>query len=345
MLSLMGCVAVMMMNASCVTSRHPVPESDLWLTYHGGEGPGAGKHIMFISADQEYRSEQSMPMMAKILAKHHGFDCTVLYGVNEHGEVDPTLPVYPKKGDEASFKPHHVPGLEYLKSADLVVFFTRLLTLPDEQLDYIVQYLDSGKPFIALRTANHGFKGKLPYKIGDRDEVDFGEMVGGRFMKHHGNWHADSTRGSIDPAAKDHPIVRGVTDIWGPSDVYRTYPEGGSLPEDCTALIWGQPLTGRQPTDPPNKDKEPLPVAWVKEWTTSTGKHARVFHSTMGSGKDLQSAGLRRLIVNAVYWGLGMDEAISENTNVNYVDEYAPLVSGFNYTELGVKPQKPAAYR
>ena len=323
----------------------PVPESPQWLTYAGGEGPGKGKHIVLITADQEYRSEQSMPMMAKILSKYHGFDCTVLFGVNEKGEVDPTSPVYPEKGKEAEFKTHHIPGLEHLASADLVIFFTRLLTLPTAELEQIVSYIDSGKPMIALRTANHGFRSALPYKINGKT-VNFGnDVLGGSFMNHHGNWHADSTRGIIVQAQKDHPILSGVNDIWGTSDVYRTYKEGGSLPEGCTALVWGQPLLGRSHDDAPNPEKEPLPVAWVKTWMTSGGKSARVFHSTMGSGDDLESAGLRRLIVNAAYWGLGMESAISPTRSVECVGAYVPLPSGFDYKELGVVPKLPAAYK
>ena len=324
---------------------HPIPESPKWLTFPGGEGPGKGKHIVLITADQEYRSEQSMPMMAKILSKHHGFDCTVLFGVNEKGEVDPTSPVYPKKGKEAEFKPHNIPGLKHLASADLVVFFTRLLTLPKDQLEHIVSYVDSGKPMIALRTGNHGFRGALPYKI-DGKNVNFGrDVLGGSFMGHHGRWHADSTRGTVVEALKNHPIVAGVTDIWGPSDVYRTYKEGTSLPEDCTALVWGQPLMGRNHDDAPNTKKVPLPVAWFKTWKTSEGKNARVFHSTMGSAKDLQSAGLRRMVINAAYWGMGMEAAISPDSSVDYVGAYKPLASGFNYEKLGVFPKLPAAYK
>jgi hypothetical protein len=324
---------------------HPVPESPKWLIYPGGDGPGKGKHVVLISADQEYRSEQSMPMMAKILSKHHGFDCTVLFGVNEKGEVDPTMPVYPKKGKEDEFKSHDIPGLEHLASADLVIFFTRLLTLPAKQQERIVSYLDSGKPMIALRTANHGFRGPLPYKI-DGERVNFGnDVLGGSFRGHHGRWHADSTRGSIAKEQKNHPIVAGVTDIWGPSDVYRTYKEGTSLPEGCTALVWGQPLMGRQPEDAPNTKKEPLPVAWFKTWKTSEGKSTRVFHSTMGSGKDLESAGLRRLVINATYWGMGLESSISPTSKVDYVAPYKPLASGFNYEKLGVVPKFPAAYK
>ena len=327
------------------TGAHPVPESPKWLTYPGGDGPGQGKHIVLIAADQEYRSEQSMPMLAGILSKHHGFDCTVLFGQNEKGEVDPTMPVYPKKGEEDAFKSHDIPGLEHLASADLVIFLTRLLTLPEEQQEQIVAYLDSGKPIIALRTANHGFRGALPYKI-DGKQVHFGrDILGGTFMGHHGRWHADSTRGTVVEELKDHPIVTGVEDIWGPSDVYRTYKEGTGLPEGCTALVWGQPLVGRKPDDAPNTDKEPLPVAWFKNWKTSHGKLARVFQSTMGSGKDLESAGLRRLIINAAYWGMGIEDEITAERSVDYVGDYQPLASGFNYEKLGVIPKKPAAYK
>ncbi|MSU33071.1 MAG: hypothetical protein EXS25_10545 [Pedosphaera sp.] len=318
-------------------------ENPQWLSYKGKKGPGKGKRIVLIAADQEYRSEQSMPMMAKILSQHHGFECTVLFGVNEKGEVDPTLPVYPEKGKE--FKEHHIPGLEHLASADLVVFFPRLLTLPMKERELIVQYIDSGKPIVSLRTGNHGFHGTLPYKIKGK-QVDWGnDVLGGSFMGHHGNWQADSTRGALVSEQKNHPILSGVSDIWGNSDVYRTYKEGGHLPADCTALVWGQPLTGRNRDDLPNLKLEPLPVAWFKKWQTSSGRLARVFQSTMGSGNDLECEGLRRLIVNAVYWGMKMESSIDPVRSVAIVGKYKPLESGFDYRELGVVPKLPIAYK
>lgn len=319
-------------------------EDAKWLTYEGGEGPGKGKHIVLIAAEQEYRSEQSMPMMAKILSKHHGFDCTVLFGVNREGMVDPTMPIAPEKGQEDAFKHHNIPGLEMLEKADALIFVTRLLTLPDGQLKHIVSYLDSGKPIIALRTSNHGFRSKLPYEI-DGQQVNIGQILGGSFMNHHGNWHQDSTRGDIVPEMKGHPILTGVKDIWGLSDVYRTYKEGESLPEGCTALVYGQPLIGRVQGGASNPEKEPLPVVWTKDWKTSGGKIARVLHSTMGSGEDLRNPGLRRLIVNGIYWGLGMEKEIKPDSSVEFVGEFKPLASGFDYENLGVKPQPVSYYR
>lgn len=325
-------------------AAHPVPESPLWLTYPGGEGPGKGKHVVLIAAEQEYRSEHSMPMLAAMLAKHHGFDCTVLFGVNEAGLVDPTAPVYPEKDKEAEFKPHNIPGLEHLAKADLLIFVARLLTLPDDQLKHLVDYFDSGKPIIGLRTANHGFRSPLPYEI-DGKRVNIGDILGGSFMNHHGNWQRDSTRGDIVPEQKDHPVLKGVKDIWGPTDVYRTFKEGTGLPEGCTALVYGQPLIGREQGGADNPEKEPLPVVWTKGWETRGGKTARVLQSTMGSAKDLQNPGLRRLIANAACWGMGMEDAITADRSVDYAGDYKPLSSGFDYPKLGVVPRPPAAYR
>ncbi len=326
-------------------AEHPVPASPQWLTYSGSKGPGAGKHIILIAADQEYRSEQSMPMLGKILATHHGFDCTVLFGVNDKGQVDPTMAVYPEKGKEDAFQQHSIPGLEHLEKADLVIFFARLLTLPKEQQELIVRYIDSGKPIIGLRTANHGFRDPLPYKIAGK-QVHFGkDILGGAFMNHHGNWQRDSTRGDLVAELTGHPILEGVNEIWGPSDVYRTYKQGEQLPDGCTALVFGQPLIGRQRGGSDNPEKEPLPVAWIKDWTTSDGKTSRVFHCTMGSGKDFESDGLRRLVVNAAYWCVGLEQEVFATRSVEYVDDYRPLASGFDYDNLGVTPQLPQAFK
>ena len=116
--------------------------------------------------------------------------------------------------------------------------------MPEDQRARLHDYFDSGRPIVSFRTANHGFIG-LDYRMGDR-RINFGEEVlGGSFRSHHGRWHQDSTRATVIPESAEHPVVLGVEDVWGPSDVYRTYPEGGALPAGCTPLLMGQPLTGR----------------------------------------------------------------------------------------------------
>lgn len=315
-------------------------EDPRWLSYHGGDGPGRGLHVVLIAGDQEYRSEESLPMLARILATKHGFDCTVLFAQKD-GLVDPTQ----KIRWEDKTVVHDIPGLEQLAHADLAIFFTRLLTLPDAQIRHVLDYLDSGKPVLAIRTANHGFLGNFPYEVGGK-RVRFGEdVLGGAFLEHHGNWHADSTRGLLVEALRDHPILRGVRDLWGPSDVYRTFAKGAALPADCTTLVLGQPLLGRNHDDAPNPEKEALPIAWTKTWTGAAGKAARVFHVTMGSSYDFFCADLRRLVVNAAYWCVGREDRIAAGSDVDYVGRYEPHDCGFDYADLGVAPRPVASFR
>jgi hypothetical protein len=339
-------LAVITVASACVAQTHPVPDSPKWLTYSGASDvdgkdlPGSGKHVVLVSAEQEYRSEQALPMMARMLSTHHGFDCTVLFA-QKNGMVDPTQKTRPD--DKEMF--HDIPGLEHLASADLMILFHRFITLPDEQAAHVMKYLDSGKPIFGIRTANHGFRGDFHYKL-DGKRVRFGEdVLGGSFRGHHGGWHREATRGIVVKANKDHPILRGVTDVFGPSDVYRTYGEDKSLPENCTALLLGQPLVGLNPTDEPNTKKEALPIAWTKSWTGNEGKTARVFQVTMGSARDHQSAGYRRLNTNAIYWCLQLEDQIDANSCVDIVGDYKPLKSGFNYPKLGVVPHPPHHYK
>ena len=115
------------------------------LVYEGTEGPGKGKHIVFIASDHEYKSEEALPELARIMAKHHGFKCTVLFGVDaKTGDIKP--------GNS------YIPGTEALAHADLMVIFTRFQDLPAEQMQPIVDYLNRGGPVIGLRTATHAFK-------------------------------------------------------------------------------------------------------------------------------------------------------------------------------------------
>jgi len=124
----------------------PARAEDPWVVFEGKEGPGQGRHIVFVTGDEEYRSEESMPQLARILAVHHGFKCTVLFAVNrETGEIDPITV-------------DNIPGVEALQTADLMVIFTRFRELPDEQMKYIIDYTDSGKPILGLRTATHAFR-------------------------------------------------------------------------------------------------------------------------------------------------------------------------------------------
>jgi len=302
-----------------------------WVVFQGKQGPGKGKHIVFLVGDEEYRSEDSMPQLAKILAVHHGFKCTVLFAINkETGEIDPeTL--------------DNIPGLKALEKADLMVMFLRFRELPDEQMKRIIDYTNSGKPIVGLRTSTHAFnyvKHKdSPYaKYSFRNkEFDGGygrQVFGETWINHYGHHQRESTRGLIAKDMENHPIVKGIDDIWGESDVYGIT----TLSGDSKPLIMGQVLSGMNPKDKPNPDKKLVPVAWTKTYTGEKGKTSRVFTTTMGHSFDLNSEGFRRLLVNACYWGMEMEDKIPARSKVDFVGKYEPNKIGMGGHKKGLKP-------
>jgi type 1 glutamine amidotransferase len=305
-----------------------------WVVYEGKEGPGLGKHIVLISGDEEYRSEEVMPMLAKILAVRHGFKCTVLFAID------------PKDGTICPTNVANIPGLENLATADLCVLKLRFRELPDTQMKHFVDYVNSGKPIIGLRTATHAFnyaKNKqspfAKYSFNSREwPGGFGQQVlGETWVNHHGNHGVESTRGLMNPDFKDHAILRGTADVWGPTDVYTV----SHLPQDAQVLMWGAVLTGMKPTDPPvtnQKNAPMMPLAWVRSYTGEAGKPARIFTTTMGAAVDFESEGLRRLVVNACYWAVGSENQIPAKANVDSVGEFKPLWFGFGKFKPGVKP-------
>jgi hypothetical protein len=311
--------------------------ADPWVVYKGSGGPGRGKHVVLVSGDEEYRSEEALPQLGKVLARRHGFTCTVLFAVDpKDGTINPNVN-------------DNIPGLEALKKADLLVIFTRFRNLPDEQMKHVVDYVESGRPVVGMRTATHAFnipRGRKYARYsfnwpGKHWTNGFGRQVlGETWVDHHGAHGKESTRGVLAKGARGHPILKGIKDgdVWGPTDVYKVHLP---LPGDSKPLVLGQVLKGMKPTDPPVKGKKNdpmMPIAWVKTYTPSEGKKARVFTTTMGASQDLRSEGLRRLLVNACYWAVGLEGKIPTRSDVALVGRYEPTPFGFGTFKKGVKP-------
>ncbi|MCB1230849.1 MAG: ThuA domain-containing protein, partial [Verrucomicrobiae bacterium] len=311
-----------------------------WQVYDGFSPEGYGRHLVFISGDEEYRSEEALTQLAKIMAVRQGFKCTVLYAQSpdQPGIVNPQVL-------------DNIPGLEALRTADLMVIFTRFRALPDDQMKEIEAYLNSGRPVVGLRTANHGFLfpedskwHRWSWKYHGNNEAwneGFGGLVlGSWFFSHHG-WHGhESTRGVIEKGAEKHEILRGIEpgSVWGATDVYGVKePIPG---EDMQVLLRGEVLEGMEPDSKPlgkgpyekapeyvtqgsNDKNDPMQaLAWTKSYQLPGGREGRVFTTTMGASVDLQSEGTRRLIANGILWCLGMD--IPAKTDVALVGDYQP---------------------
>ncbi|MCP4886338.1 MAG: ThuA domain-containing protein [Planctomycetaceae bacterium] len=310
-----------------------VQGADDWIRYEGKAGPGQGKHLVFLCGDEEYRGEEGLPMLAKILSQRHGFTCTVLFSVDDQGVIDPKA--------QGSLS-----GAEQLDTADAIVMLLRFRNWPDEQASHFVNAFKRGIPVIGLRTSTHAFKypGKGKTSFGDLNR--FGkDVLGEQWVSHWGKHKREATLGVVESTAADHPILNGVGQIFGDSDVYEAYP-----PEDAEILVRGQVLVGMSPDDPPaayakkrrsdgveqDINGPMMPVAWTRTHEHGDGVKNRVFCTTLGAATDLQSEGLRRMIVNSVYWGLKLD--VPKKGDVSYVDPYVPSAYGFGTNRPGIKP-------
>jgi len=295
------------------------------------KGTPNGKHIVFLSGDEEYRSEEGLPMLAKILSQRHGFKCTVLFAIDPDGTIDPN-------------NTKNLPGAEALDSADAIVMLLRFRAWPDDQMKHFADAVERGVPIIGLRTATHAFN------FGGGTYVSFNgfgkRVLGEHWVSHWGRHKVEATRAVIEPANKDNPLLSGVNDIFVTTDVYEAYP-----PADATILLRGQVLTGMHPTDPPADYKKKrstdkveqgindpmMPIAWSRTYKNAkTGKENRVLCTTMGASTDLEGEDLRRLIVNGVYWGLEMP--VPAKADVEIVDGYKPSIFGFKGYRKGMKP-------
>lgn len=311
----------------------PLLAADPWLVFPGGEGPGKGRHIVFIAAEEAYRSEESMPVMAGILSRQ-GFKCTVLFAIDPaDGTINPLIK-------------DNIPGLEALDTADLMVAFLRWRELPDVQMKHIIDYTESGRPILGIRNATHPFKyAKHPdspyarYGSASKDpQGGWGRLVlGETWVSHYGKNLVESTRCDVAPAAVDHPIFRGVsTSFWLPDDVYGI---SDALSGDSAPVLLGQPLEGWASEAKPVTGKTPQPIAWTKSYTGASGKTARIFTSTMGHGDAFKVEDFRRLLTNACMWCMNLEDSIDPTSNMDLPKEYNPGPAGAKGLKLGVLPQ------
>lgn len=298
-------------------------ESIDWVVYEGEQKNG--KHIVFLAGDEEYRSEEGLPQMAKILAYRHGFKCTVLFSINAKGEIDPN-------------EHHNQPGLKALDTADLVVMLLRFRDWPDKQMSHFDRYVQRGKPIIALRTSTHAFdiKSGLYEKYGWQSKTWVGgfgkQILGETWISHWGEHGQQSTRGV---AVGEHTILTGVQGVFGTTDVYEAHP-----PSESQVIMVGEVVQGVNPQDTiavgekrnslgnlQDINDPMMPIAWVR---------GNRLTCTMGAATDLLNEGLRRLVVNGTYWSLGM--RVPDSADVRLVGDYRPSAFGFGGFRKGIKP-------
>lgn len=304
-----------------VTARAEPPA----LRLPGGEGLGRGQHIVFVTGEEYYRSEEGMSQFAHILSHRHGYRCTVLFAIDPNtGFINPNFN-------------RNIPGLEALRDADLLVLFVRLRELPDEQMRHIADYINAGRPVLGIRNATHPFRyaptSTSPYKSWDWHSTEwpggFGQQIlGDTWIAHFGQFQKEATRAHRNPSERDHPVLRGVAEtLFCHTDVNSVE----RLTPAERVLFHAEVLSGLNPTDPPVTDQRKgvrMPFAWFKTYTAPSGKTGRSFTTTAGASLDWQSADLRRLVVNAMLSLTGHEAEIPPQTNVDFVGDYRPQPTG-----------------
>lgn len=320
-----------LLSLLAIASSPAVAAEPLHVEYAGGEGPGKGKHVVLIAGDEEYRSEEFLPALGRILAEHHGFTCTVLFSVDGEGFIDPN-------NQQSMSHP------EALDSADAIVTAIRFRKYPDEVMARFDAAMKRGVPVVGLRTSTHAFQFKrdTPYKSYNAWGK---EVLGEKWVSHWGVHKKEATLGVIEEANASHPVLKGVKHVFGNSDVYEAAP-----PADATILLRGQVLKGMTadsgPADYVKKNRatgkeqpvnEPMmPILWTRELPREGGEPQRIVTCTMGAATDLQNEDLRRAVVNGVFWGLRMD--VPDQAKVDVIGEFRELMYGFNTFRKGVKP-------
>jgi type 1 glutamine amidotransferase len=233
------------------------------------DGPTRKKHIVFlISEDPDnYEAHRTVPEFAEHLRQNEGYDVTVLLG----------------EGPRPAFR---FPGLEALRKADLLVVFCRRVGLQPQQFAIIKEYLRAGKPLIGIRTANHAFSVREPLEQGHEMWWEFVPDILGCENKGYGPVE-EGTQVSMNPDETTHPILKGLAQSeWhSEGNLYLVSP----LRDDRAVILLRGTAAGRT---------EPI------AWTRRTADKGKVFYTSLGYPADFEVDFFRKLITNAIHWGL-----------------------------------------
>ena len=293
------------------------------------QGEANGKHVVLLAGDEEYRSEESMPMLAQILS-NQGFQCTVLFSMDKDNKfVDP-------KNQKSLSNPMA------LDSADAIVMCLRFRNWEDNAFGKFESAFERGIPIVALRTSTHAFKvgPKSKYaKYSFNSKKDwvkgFGRQVlGESWVNHHGKHKKEATRTKVEAGAEKSVVLNGVGEIFCTSDVY-----GAKPLEPSNILLRGEVTESFDPASEAVEGKnDPMqPVVWTREYKHDSGKVSKILTSTMGAASDLVDENLRRLVINGVYWGLDMK--VPDKADVTIKGDYKPTFYGFNIFKKNATPE------
>ena len=147
-----------------------------------------------------------------------------------------------------------------------------------------------------------------------------------------------STRIAIVPEKASHPILRGVKDVWVQAGGYVGKPTDGEI------LTMAQPLNGMTPDSPADEKKPPQPSEWTRTYKGANGQTGRVFTTLYGTSEDITNEGYRRLVLNGIFWAVGLESAIKPDLNIAFVGPFKPNTYNAGAYARGIKPEMYAGF-
>lgn len=243
-------------------------------------------HIALMIGEDEYQTEETLPK----------------YALEQLGKQYRVSYVFGSETERNDF-----PGLTELEDVDLLLVSVRRRLLPPEQMQWVKEYVASGRPLIGIRTASHAFairSGEVPSDV--RDWPEFDQVVfGGNYHNHHGNDLKSTVM--IPEAAKQHPILDGidVSEFEQGGSLYMTSPLAENTVMLMNGKVEGKPIE---------------PVSWVFE----RQEGGLSFYTSMGHVNDFDNKTFIRMMNNAVEWLL---EASAKANEASYaIDEISTNV-------------------
>jgi uncharacterized protein len=280
--------------------------------------------IVFIAGDDEYRSEEVLPFLAKLLGKNTPVKASFCYSLD------------PKDGTINPSNMESISGLDALDSADALVMFSRYRRLPDDQLKKITKFAYSGKPLVGFRTATHAFKYDAKHQNAEWNDKFGREVWGQKWITHHGHEKGEYLT-AVEPApaeGAEKSILQGVSPFKVPSWLYHVEGGGDSLFGDCKVLARGTSLVSSHERA---KRLERYPITQPVAWTKTVNGKGRVFFTTLGHPHDFKEESMRKLTVNGMLWALGKPVP-SGGANVTLEQPFDLSAPGVGAFRKNIKP-------
>lgn len=211
-----------------------------------------GMRVTMLSGSFEYDSEDSLTVLVGYLRENAP-------------DIDSHLIAYQTESDV-----HSLGVLE--EETDVLLVFTRRLTMVGPELERIRQYCAAGKPVVGIRTASHAFQQWLEFDP---------QILGGNYDGH----FSSGPLCHVEEVAADSEVLNGVVPFTSHGSLYRTSP----LAADARVLLNGRTEEHMEPA----------------AWTRSPAEGGRVFYTSLGHQKDFWELDFLRLIENALLWAGG----------------------------------------